>query len=320
MQYKSVNIIDLFDYIFTQIKDKHFLLKRIKFYSLLRFIVTFTVNAFFPLYFRITQRKKTYCMETCTQTEGRIIVSLTSFPLRIGRVWLVIETILRQTQKPDKLILWLSEDQFSSIQKLPKNLLRLQKRGLEIRLCKDDLRSHKKYFYAMREFPNDIIITIDDDVLYNTHLLFYLIDLNQKFPLSICCTYASNITLNENKITSYKNWQCVENEKHSSYNLLPIGMGGILYPPHSLHPDVFNVDVFKKYCFLADDIWLNIMARLQGTVVSKTNYTSNYLSVFFRKNQTLASKNQTEGLNDVQLNSMREYCMTKYNIDPYKFS
>ena len=27
MQYKSVNIIDLFDYIFTQIKDKHFLLK-----------------------------------------------------------------------------------------------------------------------------------------------------------------------------------------------------------------------------------------------------------------------------------------------------
>ena len=30
----------------------------------------------------------------------------------------------------------------------------------------DDLKPHKKYFFAFKEYPNDLVITIDDDVLY----------------------------------------------------------------------------------------------------------------------------------------------------------
>ena len=58
-----------------------------------------------------------------------IIVSLTSYPKRIGTVWLTIETLLRQSVKPDEIILWLAQEQFKSIDVLPRELIELQKCG-----------------------------------------------------------------------------------------------------------------------------------------------------------------------------------------------
>ena len=66
--------------------------------------------------------------------------------------------------KPDEIILWLAEEQFNGIDSLPKALLEQQKRGLTIRFC-DDLRSHKKYYYTMQEYPRDIVILVDDDIV-----------------------------------------------------------------------------------------------------------------------------------------------------------
>ncbi|MEO6851924.1 MAG: hypothetical protein ABI166_14880, partial [Mucilaginibacter sp.] len=94
---------------------------------------------------------------------------------------------MHQTVLPDKIILWLSSDQFSGVLSLPKKLLKLQKRGLEVRFCQGDLRSHKKYFYALQEFPEDFIVTIDDDIIYPTDMLEQLINLSNIYPSCICC-------------------------------------------------------------------------------------------------------------------------------------
>jgi len=90
-----------------------------------------------------------------------------------------------------------------------------------------------------------------------------------------------------------------------------------LYPPNSLYVDVLNAEIFKKYCFLADDIWLNVMARLVGTLVAKSEYISNYLPIIYRNNITLNSINISEGFNDMQLKSLREYCIINYGTDPF---
>ena len=47
---------------------------------------------------------------TTEKRDTRLIVSLTSFPARIKTVHQTINTLLRQTVKPDHIILWLSED------------------------------------------------------------------------------------------------------------------------------------------------------------------------------------------------------------------
>lgn len=84
--------------------------------------------------------------------QKNLIVSLTSFPARIEYVWMVVETIKRQTVLPEKIILWLSVDQFPSMESVPKTLLNEQNEMFEIRMVNDDIRSYKKYYYAMKYF------------------------------------------------------------------------------------------------------------------------------------------------------------------------
>lgn len=311
-------MLDYFDFLYTSIQDKRFFLKKIRFYSFCRFLIRLIANIILPIYFIFTNWNKRYYLKENKNSKSRIIVSLTSFPARINRVWIVVESLLRQQTKPDMIILWLSIEQFPTKQTLPKSLIRLQKRGLTIRLCMDDLRSHKKYFYALKEFPEDYIITVDDDVFYNSQLLSYLIELNHKFPKAICCNEASRIVIKDGLIEPYLSWDHVESENNPSSEIIPIGVGGILYPPNSLNHDVFNIDIFKKYCFLGDDIWLNLMGRLNRTLVAKTAYNSTYIPILNRNNITLNSINRSEGYNDKQLISIRDYYITYRNIDPYK--
>lgn len=120
----------------------------------------------------------------------RIIISLTSYPKRIGDVWITIETLLRQTVKPDMIILWLADTQFNGIESLPKKLIDLQKSGLTIRFCKD-LKSHKKYFYTMQEYPEDLIILVDDDMFYPYDMIEKLLKLHYEYPQDICTMTAA---------------------------------------------------------------------------------------------------------------------------------
>ena len=138
--------------------------------SFLRFVIRIISNTLLPLYFIITSSSKKYRIVnngSLTEHRERILVSFTSFPKRINKVWLVVESLLRQSYKPDLVILWLSKEQFESLNVLPARLLNLQKRGLMLKIKEGDMRSHKKYYYALREYPNYVIITVDDDIIYS---------------------------------------------------------------------------------------------------------------------------------------------------------
>ena len=124
------------------------LLKKLCVDSVLRHTLVFWANIFFPCYFVTTRKWKILDKNGTLLHNRRIIVSLTSFPARIGVVWMVVESLMHQTLKPHKIILWLSKEQFSTIESLPKKLLAQRERGLEIRLVDGDIRSHKKYIYA----------------------------------------------------------------------------------------------------------------------------------------------------------------------------
>lgn len=311
-------MVDFFDSLYSSINNKYSFLDKIKYYSVYRFFVRLLSNLVIPYYFKISRNNSTYKLGESFKANKRIIVSLTSFPLRIDKVWIVIESILRQECKPDKIILWLSKEQFPTLDSLPKNLRLLRKRGLEVKLREKDLRSHKKYYYAFKEFPEDTIITIDDDIIYSPKLLKNLLLLSDKNPESICCNHGSEILIEGKNISSYKDWKHIKGEVTNSNRLLPIGVGGVLYPPNSVNYRVFNIDVFLEHCFLADDIWLNIMARLNNTNVSKTSYESHYLPIMYKYNSTLNSLNVEENLNDKQLMETRNYCIEKWGIDPFK--
>lgn len=311
-------MIDLFCRMYSKIGYEKSLSK-IKYYSYLRLILRVLLNISAPIYFLFTQGNSKYRIVKRNNGESpMLIVSLTTFPARINRIWLVVECMLRQTYKPNKIILWLSLEQFKNLEVLPIKLKRLQKRGLEIVLCDEDLRSHKKYFYTLNKFPNDIMITIDDDFIYPTTLIEDLVNLHNEFPDAICCDRAFKINKNGVKILPYNQWEYLQTRLGPSFNIFQTSGGGTLYPPESLAKEVLNKEVFMKYCIHADDIWLNIMSQMNNTKVVKTNCNRGLIPILNFNNRSLTEINVQLGQNDKQLEDVRNFYIQQNHSDPFK--
>ena len=246
-----------------------------------------------------------------TDKDGEIIVSLTSFPARINKVWITISSMMNQTLKPKRIILWLAEEQFPGKEKdLPQNLIKLKDRGLEIGFC-DDLRPHKKYYYTMKENPEEIVVTVDDDMLYPENMLEQLWEAHKKNPHMVVCQYAHKITLDERgNVKPYQEWEsCYGESTTPDIKILPVGCGGVLYPPHCLNERVFNKEHIKTLCPQMDDLWLKSMALLKGTKAAICNEGSQiYFDMTGTRKSGLQHVNAGQNKNDEAMAAIiREY-------------
>ncbi|WP_416443481.1 hypothetical protein ACH3O9_01005 [Leeuwenhoekiella sp. A16] len=268
-----------------------------------------------PLYFKLT-RKSLSLNER--RDNKNIIISLTTFPKRIHKVWLTIESIIRQTSRPDKIILWLYKDEFRGKESLPTRLLNLEKFGLEIRFCDENLKPHKKYYYTLIEFPNSDVITIDDDIIYPNNLIEkYLIN-NAKYPKAILCFIGRKINISKRQfIEPYESWNYLKNNTVPSYNILPIGVGSIYYPANSLHEEVLNIEKIKSFALNADDLWLKIMSIKNQTKVVNLGreYTRFFIPILNKNDQKLMDSNISEGKNDLIFHKLTNI----YNISLKQF-
>lgn len=311
-------MIDFFYKLYVSIADENHLLKKIRFYSMLRYIIRNIANVVLPLYFKFTQNDTRYRLLLHNDKENRLIVSLTSFPARIEKLWLVIETLLRQSKKPDMIILWLSKEQFRNLECLPSQLLKQQSRGLIIRLVDGNIRSHKKYYYTLKEYPNDVLITADDDIFYQKHWLKSLSDNYQLYPDAVICSYGFRIEHDKNHILKkYGEWKYAN--KYDENVFFGTG-GGVLFPSGCFYKDVINIDLALQLCPLADDIWLNTMVRLNGDRIIKISSVNVFLPVLNNNRTTLSSVNLFKGYNDTQLNNIISYYENVVHFNPYEFA
>ena len=193
----------------------------------------------------------------------QVIVSLTSFPARINTTHLAINTILRQTFKPDRVILWLAEEQFLNKEAdLPSELIKLKDLGLEIKWC-EDIKSYKKLIPALKEFPNDIIVTADDDIYYQEDWLESLYKVYEQNPNNVVVQRVRRIKLDNNKIKVISNRKIVSVDFSSpSYFNQMLGGSGCLYPPNSLHNEIFNTNKALNLLPTNDDIYFWAMTIL----------------------------------------------------------
>ncbi len=253
----------------------------------------------------------TACKGSGVDEKSKVIISLTSFPQRIDTVCLTIKTLLNQTVKPQKVILWLAQNQFIDGDfSLPSKLLELKTNGLTIEYC-DDLGPHKKYYYAMQRYPDNWILTVDDDILYPSTLLEELINCAESNPQCVCCTWVHEITLDKNgNINPYKEWdKGTSGLTVPSLRLLPVGCGGVLYPPHFLSNEVFNLTAIKELCPRTDDLWLKAMAlknRVPAVRINKSPLI--FYSIIRTQKWGLHFENAGKEKNDVSLsNILKQY-------------
>lgn len=198
----------------------------------------------------------------------KVIVSLTSYPKRINDIQYTLFSIFNQSFKPDKIILWLAEEEFPKKEMdIPRSILNFKKLGLEIKWC-ENIKSYKKLIPSLKEYPNDIIVTADDDIFYPKDWLKKLYDNYLEYPECIIGQRARKMCFDDNgEIDSYNNWKMIENEEYPSFLNFLTGAGGSLYPPNSLNQQVFDKELFESLCPTGDDIWFWGMA-----VINKTKF------------------------------------------------
>ncbi len=198
----------------------------------------------------------------------QLIISLTSYKKRIDTLPIVLNRLLCQTVKPDHIVLYLAKDNFPlGEEELPERLLGMQNRGLEIKWCEKDIKSYKKIIPALKDYPDDIIITVDDDVFYDLDLVEKLYNSYKRFPDAVSAMRVHRMKFdNENNLLLYSEWQKEVSDVigEPTMSFFPTGVGGVLYPPHCMHEEVLNEDNFMKLCPNADDVWLKFMTVMNN--------------------------------------------------------
>lgn len=282
--------------------------KHIPFYVLspLRYLVRFLANKILPFWFKHTAIPSRRPMTD-------VIVSFTSFPARINNVWQVVECMMRQTIMPQKIILWLSKEQFPTRESIPISLRNRENDFFEIRMVDGNIKSHKKYIYVCEEYPNNPILLIDDDIYYHTN---FLKDLYQEYQKNkgVVCYYCFEMAYDkQGNLLPYNCWTEIEYERSESNNLFFGSGGGIIFTPSMLYKDVTNAKIATQLTPLADDIWLNAMARLGNQKILKIKSGLHMPIIQGANNTNLFSANVSDGGNDVQIQAINKYYKDKLN-------
>jgi lipopolysaccharide biosynthesis glycosyltransferase len=272
------------------------------------------------------------------------IVTLTSYGERLTKTApYAIASLLAQMEQPDRLILWVAHADgpriFNANADITAIYAELLAKGVEIRYC-EDLKSYKKLVPALREFPDDILITADDDCLYPFDWFAKLKATAAENPGKIVCHRAHEILVDgEHYPLAYDSWRkSVSAEDFAQMPnsvIFPAGAGGILYPPRSLDTRVLYAartsnpqgkDMDKMLSALrilpaADNIWFWAMAKLAGTeyAVAPDGYRKDAVI-----DETISKQRRANGIRyDEQLAAMlKEFPELKEsvfdNIEPAK--
>ena len=262
-----------------------------------------------PLTVQLTQRAlySTEAGTVTSTTDETLIVSLTTFGKRIYEVYLTIESLLQQTLKPNKIILWLSKDEFNE-DDIPIILKRQRKRGLEIACC-EELRSYNKLIPTLQTYPKATIVTVDDDMIYPFDLLENLYKEHKKNPNTVVCYRYTKLSFDRTgNIKPYNKWTFDYQGNEKCMNVQPAGVGGVLYPPDCFHKDVLRVDLFTKLSPTADDVWFRVMTLLNGIPCKRVRFGIKAIPLHNNQDSALKYINITKKQNDVQIkNVFRHY-------------
>lgn len=209
-----------------------------------------------------------------------------------------------QKERPKKIILWVHEDLGN---KLPKKLQKLQGDFFEIRFSKST-SSHRKLVNTQNIFPDETVVTCDDDMIYPKNWLSKLYSEHQKNPTAIIANQTRCISYDGDKnLLPYHNWGAGANCKNPRA-VLPIGAGGTLYPPNTLYKDVSDSNLFLKLTPKADDLWFKAMSLKNGTLsVQASNTVEEPIPILGSQTESLKNSNIKEDKNRVQWQTVADH-------------
>lgn len=181
-----------------------------------------------------------------------IYVNFTTYPIREKSTVEMLTYFKKQIIKPNKIICWLSTDDYAG-----KNTPKLLKpfvdsNFIEIRWVKENTYGFKRYEIFKEDTSHIFNIFIDDDILYDVNYIKKMYESARKFPNNpICfCGYAYNYSGLDVKIKD------VIVNKESVYNAYLSGFA--CFPPNTFPKEMFEYEnERKKVNPRSDDDWIS---------------------------------------------------------------
>ncbi len=234
-----------------------------------------------------------------------VIVSLTSIPSRLHTLHIVVRSLLDQEVMPKKILLWLNDSLKNDI---PPQLSKLLCDRFEIKFSELTC-SHRKLIHSLELFDNEIIVTCDDDLIYRSNWLKLLYKEHLEYPEQVVANQTRYIrTTPDGELLPYKQWTYPNEGAHNPKAVIPIGAGGVLYPPKSLAKETTDVDLFLQLTPKADDLWFKAMSTIKGTLSREAIEKSSYpIPIAGSQKESLKKTNIDKDKNRTQWMAVSEH-------------
>ncbi len=217
-------------------------------------------------------------------TDSRVVVSLTTIPGRINRIKPVINSILDQNVKVDKIVI-----------NLPKKYKRFEKEltipnfienceNIHIHRVNKDYGPITKLLPTLAQEKDDTkIIYVDDDMIYGRDFVENMVAYSEKYPDKAICNHAWSVKrfLDHNKYDSKDERKDVAE-----------GFAGVLVKPKFFRDDIYNILEAPESAFFSDDIWISGHLAKNGIDILVTKYNKYYNTLLIRKDSLLYGPNK----------------------------
>ena len=189
--------------------------------------------------------------------QSKIIVSIASYPERFNYLPDLMHFINNQSFHINKINFFFYEKH--------KKFFNFHLKGARINFVEKNLRSHLKYYYAMKLFRDHAIITLDDDLGYAKDTFESLFNNYVENPNVISGRRGHLMTFKNNgELKKYIEWKFEQRKFNESlFNITLTNGAGSIFPP-----DIFNIkDDFLPIInetITCDDLTLKYFATIKA--------------------------------------------------------
>ena len=232
----------------------------------------------------------------------KLIISLTSNQKNIINAEIVINSILEQNVDNSlyQIILILSKYDFKNKNDLSNKLLSLEKSNeLRIILIEDNINSQTKLIIAMKEYQNNPILIINDNIIFPDGWLEMFINDHNKYPndtisASIQYFFGYNLIINEFS-EGYKGQKfgIFNHVTNMIFNfaLINTNLGGTLYPQNYFKDNkFFDSDLFLKLTNDSDEFWQSCFIMIENKTLRQSSKIYDYTKYIINDSNTNKEK------------------------------
>ena len=195
-----------------------------------------------------------------------VYVSCTTTKQRLGMLYYTYVSLTRQSTDDFVFCVNISREPYlfdKGFDEIPDWLM--NRSGIEVNWV-ENTGSYRKLLPKVNELgSDDVIVTCDDDILYDGRWLESLLESAERHPDSVICGRARRM---KDKVffrqPNYNEWPpCREAEE--GRKIVPVGCGGVLYRRRFFHADFLNDPKYQEIAPTSDDLWFKAATLAKGT-------------------------------------------------------